>query len=165
MISGIWLIFIGWFLKNGVDQGLKQTVIMQAVYGLQVSQIMTKTVKYDTSWKTVKEVETEYFDITKHGGFPVVEGAKIIGLVTRTDLRNAVEQEKSNQKVEDIMTPRNKLVIASLQESVADAFMKFSKYDIGRLPVIENESVVGIITRSDVIQAVQIRTRAQGSDL
>jgi hypothetical protein len=51
LISGIWLIFIGWFLKNGVDQGLKQTVIMQAVYGLQVSQIMTKTVKYDTSWK------------------------------------------------------------------------------------------------------------------
>ena len=51
LISGIWLIFIGWFLKKGADQGLKQTVIMQAVYGLQVSQIMTKTVKYDTSWK------------------------------------------------------------------------------------------------------------------
>jgi CBS domain-containing protein len=59
------------------------------------------------------------------------------------------------------MTPRSKLVFLRPNESATDAFVKFSKNEIGRLPVIENEKVVGIITRSDLLRIVRTRTRLE----
>ncbi len=165
LISGIWLIFIGWFLKSGADQGLKQTIIMQAISDLKVNEIMTTLVSSIPAGKTVQEAETEFFDAAKHGGFPVIDGEKIVGIVTRTDLKTVADPEKGTRRIEEIMTPRSKLVSVKPQESVADAFMKLSKYDIGRLPVVENEAVVGIITRSDVIRAVKVRARAEGGGM
>ncbi len=101
----------------------------------------------------------------KHGGFPVVAEGKIVGIITRTDLKKVPEQEKATRKVEDVMTPRSKLVTVEPEELVSDAFMKLSNHNIGRLPVVEGESVIGIITRSDVIEAVQLRIHTHGGGI
>ncbi|RPJ64560.1 MAG: CBS domain-containing protein [Alphaproteobacteria bacterium] len=158
-ISGLWLVFIGWFLRNGADQSLKQTIIMQAISDLDVGQIMTKTVITVPPEKTISEAENEFFNIQKHGGFPVVKDNQIVGIITRDDLKSIQDYDKQKRRVEDIMTPRSKLIFLRPNESVADAFMKFSKNNIGRMPVLEEETVVGIVTRSDVIRAVQVKTQ------
>jgi len=165
LISGLWLILIGWFLKSGADESLRHTIIMEAIGNLQVEQIMTKTVSTIPPGKTILEAEKEFFDVDKHGGFPVVAEGKIVGIITRTDLKKVPEQEKATRKVEDVMTPRSKLVTVEPEELVSDAFMKLSNHNIGRLPVVEGESVIGIITRSDVIEAVQLRIHTHGGGI
>jgi CBS domain-containing protein len=52
-----------------------------------------------------------------------------------------------------------KLLSASPDESAADAFMKMSKRDVGRLPVQKNGKLVGIVTRGDIIHAIRIETK------
>jgi len=142
---------------------LRQTIITQAMSDLEVNEVMTKTVSVIPSGKTVQEAQTEFFDVAKHGGFPVVDSDRVVGMVTRTDLMKVQKEEKNTWRIEEIMTPRSKLVTARPKESVADVFMKLSKYNVGRLLVFEGESLVGIVTRSDVIRAVQVKVRVPES--
>lgn len=161
LISGLWIIFIGWFLKNGADQSLRQTMITQALSDINVKEIMSKNVVTVPDEKTISEVVAEYFDVNKHGGYPVIQDDKIVGIITVEDIRKVPKEERSAKKVSEIMTPRSKLVFLRPNESATDAFVKFSKNEIGRLPVIENEKVVGIITRSDLLRIVRTRTRLE----
>jgi CBS domain-containing protein len=41
--------------------------------------------------------------------------------------------------VEEVMTPREKLVFVKPHETAVDAFYKFSRSDVGRLPVLEED--------------------------
>ncbi len=160
-IGGLWLIFIGWFLKSGADQSLRQTIVMQALSDVNVRDIMTKDVIAIPPEKTLSEAVTEYFGTYKHGGFPVVQEDRIVGIITIDDLKKVAEQDRLYRRVEEIMTPRKKLIFLKPDESAVDAFIKFSRNDIGRLPVLEEERLVGIVTRSDVFRVIRIKAQGE----
>jgi Zn-dependent protease/predicted transcriptional regulator len=158
LIGGIWFIFIGWFLRSGADQSLKQTIINNALSNVDVKDIMTKEVVTISPEKTLSDATTDYFNVYKHGGFPVVQNNEVVGIFTISDLKNISENERFTKTVGDVMTPKNKLIFLKSNESGADAFMKFSKNEIGRLPVLEDNTLIGIVSRSDVFRIVRIKT-------
>jgi len=159
LLSGLWLIFIGWFLKSGADQSLKQTIILKALADINVEEIMTKEVVTIPPEKTLSDAVKQYFNVYKHGGYPVVEGDKVVGIVTISDLKNVEEKDLPLKRINEIMTPRSKLFFVRPNESTADAFIKFSKSNVGRLPVLEGEKLVGILSLSDVFRINRLRTR------
>jgi Zn-dependent protease/CBS domain-containing protein len=162
LINGVWFMLIGWFLKNGAESSLKQTVVSEALAGVALRDIMTRdvhTVDPDTSVKDV--LETRFLQ-DKHGGFPVEKDSKLLGLITLEDIRKSPREKWSEIKVGDVMTTCEKLKCASPDEPAVDAFMKMSKQDIGRLPVQEDGKLVGIVTRSDILHAIRVRTELTG---
>ena len=161
-IGGLWFILIGWFLKNGADSSYKQTIISEALAGVSVSDIMAREVHTVDPNVSIKDVVETHFTKHKHGGFPVVKDSKLLGLVTLQDLRKISSQKWQEAKVSDVMTPFEKLECVSPQELAVDALMKMSRHDVGRLPVCENEKLVGIVTRSDLLHAIRIRTELRG---
>lgn len=94
---------------------------------------------------------------------PVTEGKKLIGIITRNDINKALpspvdssvsRQEQiiaSQTKVGSFMT-RNPITVGPMEplENVASLFRT---YKIGAIPVIEDESLIGIITESDIFNA------------
>jgi len=161
-ISGLWFILIGWFLKNGAESSYRQTIISEALTGVSVREIMTRdvhTVDADTS---VKDVVETHFTQYKHGGFPVEKDSRLLGLVTLEDIRKIPREKWQETKVGDVMTPCEKLKCASPDELAVDALMKMSKQDIGRLPVQEDGKLVGIVTRSDILHTIRVRTELKG---
>lgn len=161
-ISGLWFILIGWFLKSGAESSYRQTIISEALTGVAIRDIMTRdvhTVDPDTS---VKDVVETHFTKYKHGGFPVEKDSRLLGLVTLEDIRKSPREKWQETKVGDVMTPCEKLKCASPDELAVDALMKMSKQDIGRLPVQEDGKLVGIVTRSDILHAIRVRTELKG---
>jgi Zn-dependent protease/predicted transcriptional regulator len=161
-ISGLWFILIGWFLKSGAESSYRQTIISEALVGVSIRDIMTRnvhTVDPDTSVKDV--VETHFLQY-KHGGFPVEKDSRLLGLVTLEDIRKSPREKWQETKVGDVMTPCEKLKCASPDELAVDALIKMSKQDIGRLPVQEDGKLVGIVTRSDILHAIRVRTELKG---
>jgi CBS domain-containing protein len=75
-------------------------------------------------------------------------------------IRNLVKLEETkkfleNMKlrpVKDIMT--KKVHAISPEEDLEDASSMMVKYDVNRLPVIENGKLVGIVARSDIIKGL-----------
>ncbi len=93
---------------------------------------------------------------------PVVEGQRLIGLVTNMDIRKAeaspatsLEIRELNYlldrvKVSEIMT--RKVITITPEHSVEDAATLMHEKKIGCLPVVENGNLVGMLTENDVMR-------------
>jgi len=161
-ITGIWFILIGWFIKIGAEASLNQTIISQALSDVKVGDIMTKEVHTISPNAFISDVVENYFYKYKHGGFPVVENGSLLGMLTIQDIRTVTKEKWKELQVKDIMTGSEKLVKSQPEEPVASAFLKLSKHNIGRLPVVKDGKLVGIITRSDIMRTIRVKTELAG---
>lgn len=57
-----------------------------------------------------------------------------------------------SQKVRDVMT--TKVITASPDDALVDIARRFEKHRIKRMPVMENERLIGIVTRANLVQAL-----------
>ena len=88
-------------------------------------------------------------------GIPVVEGEKVVGIVTVSDMQRVPREQMANTAIKDVMT-QNPLVAHS-DDSLLNVLETMTNHGVGRLPVVARESgkLVGIVTRTDVIRAYE----------
>jgi acetoin utilization protein AcuB len=130
---------------------------------MQVCNWMTKKVSTVNGAIGLREA-AELMKAGKIRHLPVVEGNRLIGIVTDRDLRQAmppyalsldvheVDYLMDKVRVGDVMTKR--VVGVSPDVSIAKAADLMVRNKIGCLPVLDGEALVGIITESDILRAV-----------
>ncbi len=144
-----WLILIALFIYMGANEEEKIVMVENVLKRIKVMDIMTHeplTVSPDT---TVREV-LEMMLIHKHLGYPVVEEGKLVGIVTLKDVSNASE----DTPVAELMT-KDVITISPLT-SAFEAFKIMNERRIGRLPVVDGDRVVGIVSRTDLMRTLEI---------
>ncbi len=84
------------------------------------------------------------------GFVPVVEGKKLIGVVTDRDLviRGYAEKKSGSSSVEEVMS--NGITAASPQTTVEEAAKMMANQQIRRLPVVENGELLGVVAIGDL---------------
>jgi IMP dehydrogenase len=86
-------------------------------------------------------------------GLPVVQGKRVVGIVTNRDLRF---EDRLDAKVAEIMTPREKLVTVSEGASLDEAKALMHKHRLERVLVINSEfELRGLITVKDITKATE----------
>lgn len=85
------------------------------------------------------------------GGLVVVsDEGKLLGMVTTRDVLLAVN---GDAPVSQVMTPRERLVVAGKEETLESAREKLYQHRIEKLPLVdENDRVVGLITAQDIVK-------------
>jgi acetoin utilization protein AcuB len=89
---------------------------------------------------------------------PVVEGKKLLGIVTDTDLRNATlrggagEGGGEPRTVGEVMT--RDVVTLSPGDTIDDAMLVLCRQRFGALPVVDGGRLVGIVAKADVLAAL-----------
>lgn len=156
--SGLWLILIGWFLDMGAQGSYQQAVLQEALEGMRVADIMSRDLHSIDPNITVDQAVTEHFLRYKHGGFPVVWGDRFLGLVTLHDVHSIPEERRAATTVRTIMTPADQLQTVRPTTSAYEAFTRLVENGVGRLPVVDDGQLVGMITRSDLLHLVRART-------
>lgn len=165
IITGFWLILIGWMVSSGAQNSLAQTMIRQDLAGLKVSQVMTRAIDSVPPEMTLQQLHDEFLRL-KHNGYPVMSGQDFVGCVTTDDLRKADKNAWNTTLVSQVMIPRDKIVSIKPDEQVIKSISVMNDNRVGRLFVLdENGKLSGIITRSDVLKAIQAREGAQTSSL
>lgn len=83
-------------------------------------------------------------------GLPVVEGGSVIGIISRRDFKKFRKNGKKDPPVKAFMSTKVRSIEPGL--GIMQAARLMVKNDIGRLPVIENGKLIGIVTRSDTMR-------------
>ncbi|HET6498465.1 MAG TPA: CBS domain-containing protein, partial [Coriobacteriia bacterium] len=86
-----------------------------------------------------------------HGGLPVLDGTRIVGLVTRKDVDKALRHRLGHAPVRGFMA--REVVTISPDEDLYAVESLLATRGIGRLPVVEDEALAGIVTRKDLLRA------------
>lgn len=94
-------------------------------------------------------------------GFPVVDGGKVVGIVTGRDLRF---ETRYDVPVTQIMTPREKLITVRDGTTPAEATQLLNKHKLERLLVVNDSfELKGLITVKDITKQTSFPNAARDS--
>ena len=92
---------------------------------------------------------------SKHLGFPVVERDTLTGMVTLIDVNRTSPIDREAMQVRDIMT-RDPITLPPATP-VIDALRIMSAHDIERIPIVQDDRILGIVTRTDILKVTELR--------
>jgi len=161
IISGIWLAAIGWFLESAARQSTQQVQLEQILAGVQVGTLMDpQPVAVPPDLRLADLVET-YVLGRNLRSLPVVSGDRLVGLVTLTDVQRVPRDRWEVRTAGNAMTPLDRLVTATPRSPLQPVLQAMAERDIHQVPVIEDGRLVGVLTRNQVIQYLQLRSELQ----
>jgi predicted transcriptional regulator len=157
LVGGIWIVFLAWFIRSGAESSLKQTIVGEALAGVTVADIMTRDVLTVPSNITVQQLVSDYFLVHRHGGYPVVDDGRILGIVTMQCVRAIPKETRETVTVKEAMIPCESAVTIKSSASALDAMNIMARQDVGRLLILDGARLLGIVTRGDLMRTIRTR--------
>ncbi|BBL67347.1 CBS domain-containing protein [Methanoculleus chikugoensis] len=148
------LILIAFFIYIGANQEatfLRYNILLQDV---TVADAMSSPVVTVEPTMPLSQVVDMMYE-TKHLGFPVVDRGSLVGIVALADIHKISPIDREAMQVRDIMT-RNPTALPP-SAPLIDALRIITGQEIGRIPVVEGDALVGIVTRTDVLRVMELR--------
>lgn len=114
----------------------------------KVRDIMTDGVDSCSLLDNVYEVAVKMKELNV-GAIPIVDNDKLVGMITDRDivLRCVAEKNPPSSKVEDIMSKN--LITVTKDMDAHEAANLMAKHQVRRLPVVEGDKLVGIVSLGD----------------
>ncbi|MFP4613032.1 MAG: CBS domain-containing protein [Spirochaetaceae bacterium] len=129
-------------------------VILDLIYKLKVKDVMTRelhTLGPEVSMREVQRLMRAKY-IT---GVPIVQGKRLLGLVSMDDIIQALDQGYADDPVTRHMS-RN-LIVLEDDMPLSFGISYVDKYQFGRFPVLNREKeLVGVVTSRDIIVALLV---------
>ncbi|HET9016520.1 MAG TPA: site-2 protease family protein [Thermomicrobiaceae bacterium] len=156
VVSGIWLAAIGWFLESAARQSTAQVGLERALAGVRVATLMDPQPVVVAPGLALDEMVDHYVLARSARGLPVVDGERLVGLITLTDVRRVPRQHWGAQTVADAMTPLDQLVTTTPDAPLMPMLQAMAARDVHQIPVVEDGKLVGLLTRNGIIQYLQL---------
>ncbi|MDC7248780.1 MAG: CBS domain-containing protein [Sphaerochaetaceae bacterium] len=124
------------------------TVILDLIYRLKVKDVMYKDLTCATMSSTLREIQ-HLMKKEKITGVPIVQGKRLIGLVSMDDIIQALDKGYIEEPCKAYMS-RNIIVLED-DMPISFAINYFDKFSFHRFPVLNKEKeLVGMITSRDI---------------
>ncbi len=131
---------------NQLIDGLK-TQIPHPPTARDLMSSPVRTIRPETTIAEAQRILLRY----GHSGLIVVDAANnLVGIISRRDLDIALRHGLGHAPVKGYMTNSVKTITPDTTLPEIEALMV--TYDIGRLPVVEGEQLIGIVTRTDILR-------------
>ncbi|RJP60210.1 MAG: CBS domain-containing protein [Candidatus Auribacter fodinae] len=115
------------------------------------SDIMTEHVLTVSPEDTVQKAK-DYMVRMNINTLPVLENKRLVGLLTRMDLDKALHHQLGSSPVANYMNTN--VMTLEVNTPFPEIQNTFRTTQFGRFPVLNNEELAGIITRTDLLRAI-----------
>ena len=155
-VSGVWLLFIGLFLRQAAEGSSREQQVRQALSTLAVRDVMPRTVVQVPADLSVASLVEDVFWTHHVSSFPVIESGRVVGLVTVDQLKRVPRSRWADMRVRDLMRPLDETLQAAPGESLWEAFKKLVGNGVGRLAVLDGGRLVGYLSMKDITHVLAV---------
>jgi tRNA nucleotidyltransferase (CCA-adding enzyme) len=134
----------------GLEKEISQHIERSLSVPLNVKSVMSSPVRWVEPETTIKEASLLMLKYG-HSGFPVVENGKVVGIISRKEVDKAVHHGLSHAPVKGFMS--REVITVSPEMSLYEVEKIMVERGIGRVPVLKDGKIVGIVTRSDILRS------------
>ncbi len=156
-LNGLWLAFIGWFLENAAVGSYRQVAIQDVLQGHTVREVMTTDCPTVSPKLTIERLVHDHILASGRRCFPVSDNGRVMGLITVSDVKKVLPELRSARTVGDAMTPFDKVKWVGQNDDLSSVLQLMTSEDINQLPVVENDSIVGLVARDNLLSFIHVR--------
>lgn len=151
LIGGVWLIFIGWFLRSVAIASYEQHRFRQVLNRVPAEQTMTPRPETVSPDLTVQELVDDHFlGPRRHRAFPVTSNGHPLGIVTLDHISDISREDWTARRVRDVMTGPEDTIVVRPDDNMVQVLEKMQGAGAGQALVARDGHLEGIITLADV---------------
>jgi Zn-dependent protease/CBS domain-containing protein len=155
LFSNPMLVFIALFVWIGAQQEASMVQVKSALGGIPVRQAML------TEFKTLRPLDTlqqatEYILAGTQQDFPILEGDRVVGILTRSDLLAALSRHSEASRVNAVMRRDFEVVHPGDMLEAASARLQACGCHI--FPVVQDDRLVGLLSMENIGEFLMIQS-------
>jgi Zn-dependent protease len=155
-IGGLWLAVLGGFVIAAARAEETQTRTAADLRGVRVRDVMTPDPITVEAGASIADVLDEYVMGHHCSAFPVIaDDGELFGLVTLAQIRSLRSSVRASTRADALAYPLREVATARPDELLLDVLARSSKGD-GRILVLRDGDLAGIVSPTDVARAVQL---------
>ena len=156
--SGVWMAFIGWFLKNAASASYRQAQWRETLKRFTAAQVMTVSCPVIPSDITISQLVQEYVLPRGCHLFMAADEGGLQGILTLQHIKSVPRQEWDVTQVKDVVTPIDKLKTAHPSQDALSVLEQMDESGINEVPVVSEGRVIGLIVRDDLVRFLHTRS-------
>lgn len=161
MLGGLWLVFIGWFLRSAAETSLQQDLLVDALRGVKVRDLMSPDPQVVPPDLPVQDLVDHHLLRRRFQAFPVVHGERLVGLVTLDEVKALPREAWGTRRVFQIMRPADDLVVDP-ELALTAVLERMRDHGAKRLLVVSGGRLEGIVSSSDIARWFQRNQDLEG---
>jgi tRNA nucleotidyltransferase (CCA-adding enzyme) len=136
---------------NAIVRQVRERLAGGERHALRARDVMSSPVRGLSFDQTVREA-LEEMRRWGHTAMPVLHNGRVQGMISRRDLDRAIHHGFGDRTIKGLVARRIETVAPDTP--LPELREKMIAFDIGRLPVVEGDRLIGIVTRSDLIRVL-----------
>ena len=152
--SLLWFGLVGWFIAWLAGAAYRQQEMQSRLAGLTIDTIMTPHPEYVDGELSVEALVNEHMLGRQHSRYPVIDNGAIIGVVALSDVKKIPRPDWPYRRVAEITDKDLGNLSVDAATPVQSTLARLAADKSGALLVVRDGRLVGIVTRSDVIDTL-----------
>ena len=156
-IIGLLIVSIGWFIQIAAGYTRRKIKTLMVLQRIKAQDIITREYPAMPQQVNIGQLIREHILVKGWCYIIVIEGTKLKGILTMNQIKAVPVKRWNNTTIGDIMTPFDQLRTAHPQQTADTLLEEMDQRRIDYIPVLEDDNIIGVATRYDLMSLVEIR--------
>jgi Zn-dependent protease/predicted transcriptional regulator len=163
-IGGMWWFLIGMFVRFAAQASYQQVVIREGLRGVPVRRIMTADPITVPPGISVAQLIDDYVYRHHHKMYPVVEGGRLVGCISISDVKQLPREQWAATTVAKIMQPCSAATAITPDADAMEVLTTMTRTRNSRYLVLEGDRLVGVLSLKDMLKFLSVKLDLEESE-
>jgi Zn-dependent protease/predicted transcriptional regulator len=162
IVTGLWTVFIGFFLLSAAHESVAQLAIRENLAGLRAADVMSHEIPVVGRAISLEEYGGEVLRTGRRCHL-VITDDRLVGMMNVHKLNSIPREEWAHTSVQAVMIPRERILWATPDEPLLGLLERLLTADVNQMPIVSGSDngaahIVGIVTRDSILRVLRTRS-------
>jgi Zn-dependent protease len=156
-VGGMWFFLIGLFIRSAAKMSYQQLLTRRALEGESLQRFMNSEPVTVSTGTSVERLVEDYIYRYHHKLYPVVDGDRLIGCITTRQVKEVPRDQWRRKTVGELAEECSEQNTIAPEADAVEALASMHRNGAGRLMVVTNERLLGIIALKDLLNFLSMK--------